>query len=79
MNYQTFQTILRSTCCHRVNLFNSQGQFIGVYNGLAQWGRVFSPVNGSEYNGLVEVASLASDEHFTVQDFVDAGYSLANE
>jgi len=61
------QNLLRSTCCHLVHLEKDGMKFLGIYNGLASWGRV--------EDGKGVLVEQCSTEWEEPQDENDTGYS----
>ena len=80
MTYKEFHNLF-GTCTYAVNLTKNGEYFIGVYNGLSFWGKVFSVSEDRETYTQVEQFSAPFDEeehkpfNFQESDFLSHGYS----
>jgi hypothetical protein len=80
MTYKEFHNLF-GTCTYAVNLTKNGEDFIGVYNGLSFWGKVFSVSEDRETYTQVEQFSAPFDEeehkpfNFQESDFLSHGYS----
>ena len=80
MTYKEFHNLFGS-CTYAVNLTKNGEDFIGLYNGLSFWGKVFSVSEDRETYTQVEQFSAPFDEeehkpfNFRESDFLSHGYS----
>jgi hypothetical protein len=80
MTYKEFHNLF-GTCTYAVNLTKNGEDFIGLYNGLSFWGKVFSVSEDRETYTQVEQFSAPFDEeehkpfNFQESDFLSHGYS----
>ena len=82
MTYKEFHNLFGS-CTYAVNLTKNGEDFIGLYNGLSFWGKVFSVSEDRETYTQVEQFSAPFDEeehkpfNFQESDFLSHGYSYS--
>lgn len=63
-----------STCCHTVGLFRQGKSYVGIYNGLSNWGRV----EDGQGNLVEHLGTEDNDPNFSERDFELAGYTIRN-
>ena len=83
MTYKEFQNLVGGTNTHTVDLIKDEKSFIGVYNGLSFWGKVFA-VDGDTYNQVELVQSEFDEEDrqpydFREADFIASGYTIKTD
>ena len=79
MTYRSFSSqYLENGWCNKIKLTDGN---LAIYNGLSYWCKIFSPINGDEYNGVELVTTLYSEDdcNFTLFDLIAQGYTPCDE